>query len=94
MFIRSPDQKKTISERAKLIKQENFSILWSNLLNFDISLLSFSTVTPLFYWEIRTSALEETTLQSWSGIWIQELILMVNLKRGGVQAISRHRDIL
>ena len=39
-----------------------------------------STVTPLFYCELRNSALEGTNCENWSDIWTQELILAINLK--------------
>ena len=39
MFIRSLDQKRAISERAKLIREKIRSILWSKTSNSDITLL-------------------------------------------------------
>ena len=76
---RFSDQKRAISEREKLIKEENLCILWSNPSNSDIRCCCSSTLAPLFYCEIRASALKGTTCEGWSDIWTEDLILAVNL---------------
>ena len=86
MFANTRCPKKAWINRTKLLIENG---------QFDYSCCHLSTVTSLFYCEIRNSPPVETDCERWSDIWMLELIIAINLNpRVLIQPWTGHLDNL